>query len=97
MSILPISNTTLCYGSNDGGQTVLASNPELNHYMEQAAKKLNLKGHYCGFKTRQFLHGPCDCEGHLGTDNRFYLLDFARTFPPTAEDDKKYDRICHLY
>jgi hypothetical protein len=25
-----------------------------------------------------------DIEGHVGTDGRFYLLDFARTMPPHA-------------
>jgi hypothetical protein len=25
-----------------------------------------------------------DCEGHLGTDQRFYILDAARLFPPTT-------------
>lgn len=26
--------------------------------------------------------GPGDIEGHLGADNRFYVLDYARCFPP---------------
>jgi hypothetical protein len=29
-----------------------------------------------------FTHGPIDMEGHLGQDGRFYLVDFARLFPP---------------
>ncbi len=24
----------------------------------------------------------CDIEGHMGSDNKFYLLDFARVAPP---------------
>ena len=28
------------------------------------------------------LHGPVDCEGHLGVDGRFYIIDPARLFPP---------------
>ena len=27
-----------------------------------------------------------DIEGHLGTDGKYYLLDFARTMPPEAPD-----------
>jgi hypothetical protein len=56
--------------------------------MEKAAQKLNIKGHWCGLgPKRQFLHAPCDIEGHLGADNRFYILDLARVFPPTAENE----------
>jgi hypothetical protein len=29
-------------------------------------------------------------EGHLGLDNRFYLLDLARTFPPEAPTSTKH-------
>lgn len=28
------------------------------------------------------MHSACDIEGHVGTDGRNYLLDFARSFPP---------------
>ncbi len=27
-----------------------------------------------------------DIEGHLGTDGKYYLLDFARTMPPEAPE-----------
>lgn len=30
----------------------------------------------------QVMHSACDIEGHRGEDGRFYLLDFARSFPP---------------
>ena len=29
-------------------------------------------------------HTAADVEGHLGTDGKFYLIDTARVFPPTA-------------
>ncbi len=74
MSILPISKDTICYGSNDAGQKVLSSIPEHNASMEAAAKKLNIKGHYCGMNSKTFLYGPCDIEGHVGYDNRFYVI-----------------------
>lgn len=91
VSILPINTTTLCYGSCDGGKNVFASDERMNARMRQAAARLNLKGHMAGVnraKSRQFLYGPADIEGHRSwQDSRYYVLDFARVFPPTAEAD----------
>jgi len=89
MSILPIDKKkTLIYGSGDAGKTVAAVDPYFNRMMEEAAKKLNIKGHFCGKdkESLKFLHGPTDIEGHLGSDKRYYVLDFARIYPPTAEE-----------
>ena len=74
MSILPIDKETLIYGSNDAGKTVLATNPEVNKRMQTVGNKLNLKGHTCGFVNKQFLYAPCDIEGHMGTDGRYYVV-----------------------
>jgi hypothetical protein len=30
------------------------------------------------------LCGPADIEGHIGTDGKFYLIDFARCLPPES-------------
>jgi len=84
MSLLPISKKSLIYGSSDAGQTVHTSNTIFNHLFTSAAKIVNLKPHLAqdmngDLKT---IHGPVDIEGHIGTDNRFYLLDFARLAPP---------------
>jgi hypothetical protein len=47
---------------------------------------LNLKEHcvrdQVGAGDAHMLAGPFDLEGHVGTDQRFYLLDFARLAPP---------------
>eukprot|EP01113_Clastostelium_recurvatum_P028334 TRINITY_DN3429_c0_g1_i2.p1 TRINITY_DN3429_c0_g1~~TRINITY_DN3429_c0_g1_i2.p1 ORF type:complete len:2680 (+),score=686.41 TRINITY_DN3429_c0_g1_i2:120-8159(+) len=89
MSILPIGADSIVYGSCDGGQTVHAPRPEVNERMKAAAKKMNIKGHMCGMgQQREFLYAPTDIEGHIGRDGLFYVLDLARTFPPTAEDDR---------
>ncbi|CAM9464603.1 unnamed protein product, partial [Sphacelaria rigidula] len=40
------------------------------------------------------MHSACDIEGHVGTDNRRYLLDFARSFPP--EDPAEVHHLSHL-
>jgi hypothetical protein len=73
--------------------------------MEAVGRKLNIKGHHCGIATKQFLYAPCDIEGHLGGDSRFYVVgnnlfiilvsrdlfsDYARVFPPTADEEKSY-------
>ncbi|KYR01649.1 hypothetical protein DLAC_01652 [Tieghemostelium lacteum] len=81
LSQLPINKSTIVYGSCDGGKTVHSSVPEINKEMERIAGILNLKGHIVGLpKTTIF--GPGDIEVHKGTDGRYYMLDFARMFPP---------------
>merc|ERR1712137_1168416 len=90
-SILPINSGTLCYGSSDGGRNVHDSDEELNKLMKKAGQKLNIKPHYSGLdgSCRKFLYGPTDIEGHKGEDKRYYVIDFARVFPPTAERNSK--------
>jgi hypothetical protein len=90
-SILPIKageQGTIRYGSPDGGKHVYDADAELRKLMEQAGKRLNLKGHMAGQTKgeRKFLFSPCDIEGHEGTDGRFYVIDLARVFPPAAEE-----------
>ncbi|KAL6065225.1 Clu domain-containing protein (Fragment), variant 2 [Balamuthia mandrillaris] len=84
ISVLPIGGDTLLYGSADGGETIHKDNRDLNKKMKLAAKKMNLKGHSVGLKEYDVkkLYAPVDIEGHLGRDGRFYVLDYARTFPP---------------
>lgn len=84
-SRLPIDSETLVYGSSDGGTTVHTVLDDMNILMENAAKILNIKGHVAGIgdpSNRAYVYGPADLEGHLGNDGNFYVLDFARTFPP---------------
>jgi hypothetical protein len=67
----------------DGGMTVHADDPVLCDKMASAAKKLNIKGHWVGMhQEKKYIYGPTDLEGHQGKDNRYYLLDFSRVFPP---------------
>jgi hypothetical protein len=56
-TVLPISSSTLCYGSNDGGLTVLKKEAELSRKVEQACKWLHLKRHIVGNKEVA-LYGP---------------------------------------
>ena len=30
------------------------------------------------------MYGPGDIEAHLGADKRYYVVDYARVFPPEA-------------
>lgn len=97
MSILPISERTIIYGSNDSGMTIHKAHPQLNAIMKEASQLLNIKEHMCGVvkATSQSLCAPADLEGHLGTDGRFYLLDFSRAMPP--ERPKRGVKMAHLF
>jgi len=44
-------------GSNDGGRTVLASDPKLNELVAGVAKLINLKPHTVG-RNKTLLAGP---------------------------------------
>lgn len=89
--LLPIGPGTLKYGSNDAGHTIKVGDAKLDQMMELLGEYLNLRKHLVG-KQGVPLVGPGDIEGHLGTDGRYYLLDYARLMPPEAplpnEDDQ---------
>lgn len=53
--------------------------------MAEAGSRLNIKAHLAGQSNTAVANivGPADIEGHICSDSRFYVLDFARTFPPT--------------
>ena len=67
--------------------------------MRKAGEQLNIKGHYGGKhpSNQQFIYGPTDIEGHRGTDGRYYVIDFARLFPPTAEKGVRDTYIYKLF
>ena len=81
ISLLPIDRSTIIYGSNDGGKTIHNSDPQFASMIKQVARELNLKGHMVrGTK----IYGPGDIEAHYGRDQRYYVVDYARVFPPEA-------------
>jgi len=93
ISSLPISKQTIVYGSCDGGQTVHDSDPVINTEMERMAKIMNLRGHTVGL-NKKTIFGPGDIEVHKGFDSRYYMVDFARIFPPEYPCTlKKYKQI----
>lgn len=84
LSVLPIDNSTLVYGSNDSVYTVI-SEENYKDIMAEAGKQMNLENHIAGqiLEKSCEIPFPADIEGHVGTDGRFYVLDFARVMPPT--------------
>eukprot|EP01117_Protostelium_nocturnum_P006466 TRINITY_DN2328_c0_g1_i1.p1 TRINITY_DN2328_c0_g1~~TRINITY_DN2328_c0_g1_i1.p1 ORF type:complete len:1080 (+),score=470.57 TRINITY_DN2328_c0_g1_i1:226-3465(+) len=82
MAVIPISSSTIKYGSNDAGATIHADDEALNKRMELAGKRLNLKPHMTGMKTKKMIAGPGDIEGHITKAGDYYVVDFGRVFPP---------------
>ena len=52
ISLLPIGEGTLVYGTGDAGKTIYASDEKFNAIMERTAARLNLSSHYCGSGMR---------------------------------------------
>lgn len=82
VSSVPISRDTLVYGSRDGGQRVVNKDPNAQSLMEKFGEYMLLKAHKVGKEDAQSMIGPADIEVHRGFDNRYYVVDFARVFPP---------------
>ena len=77
MSILPISSSTIVYGSSDAGKHIYNRNEDLAMCMQRAAAILNLRAHVVGSGgQKQLLCSAVDVEGHRGKDGRLYLVDF---------------------
>eukprot|EP01130_Rhizamoeba_saxonica_P006885 TRINITY_DN2762_c0_g1_i1.p1 TRINITY_DN2762_c0_g1~~TRINITY_DN2762_c0_g1_i1.p1 ORF type:complete len:821 (+),score=142.00 TRINITY_DN2762_c0_g1_i1:65-2527(+) len=90
---IPISKESIKYGSNDSGETVHNSCEKLNKIIEDIAEKLYLKEHVVSYNVSsdenlKKLYFPVDAEGHLGEDERYYLVDLQRLFPA----EKKFSR-----
>ena len=72
--MLPVSKTSLVYGSDDGGRTCHYDNEEVIKMMDKCGEILNLKPH-CVTDKNILIRAPCDIEVHQGRDGRFYVLD----------------------
>jgi tetratricopeptide (TPR) repeat protein len=105
MTLLPISGSqTLIYGSDDAGTECNVRNdiPEWSNHIREASIGLNLKPHYVvngrSAGSEAEIASCVDLEGHKGSDHRFYLLDFSRTFPPVfKKPTESYDKFWPFY
>ena len=83
VSLLPISDCTLAYGSADAGASFRHCDLFLAEKIDQACRLLNLKPHRA-IGGASSIASPCDLEGHVGLDGSHVVLDFGRLFPPHA-------------
>lgn len=60
MSILPVTNETIIYGSCDAGRNIHATDSDLNQLMAKAAVMQNLKPHECRIARKDFRHEEVD-------------------------------------
>jgi hypothetical protein len=79
------------YGSADASWNLKDSKNDenLRTQLERVAACLNLAAHpvtELSTKSRKEICWPADIEVHKGTDGVVYILDLARTFPPTLPE-----------
>jgi tetratricopeptide (TPR) repeat protein len=115
MSALPITDRTLRYGCADA-----AKGDEMHVYtgeddqgvseiMKELSETLNLKSHEITASvgsdgSHPTLFTPVDVEGHRGADNKIYLIDLSRLFPPVdpalsreVSPDPRSDFLVYLF
>jgi hypothetical protein len=89
ISVLPIRDDTLIYGSSNAGIDIINKDPAFENLMKEVAEKLNLVRHKCGTpytREAKFLYTCVDLEGHRDQKGRYYVVDVARLFPPEFID-----------
>eukprot|EP01129_Flabellula_baltica_P010278 TRINITY_DN4327_c0_g1_i3.p1 TRINITY_DN4327_c0_g1~~TRINITY_DN4327_c0_g1_i3.p1 ORF type:complete len:1220 (+),score=201.80 TRINITY_DN4327_c0_g1_i3:899-4558(+) len=85
ISLLPINQNSLCYGSNDGGRTIKDDthmDPELNKIVEIIAEKFHFAEHDVRDKNGKVhsLKFATDVEIHRN-ENHYFIIDMGRFFP----------------
>eukprot|EP01091_Cochliopodium_minus_P014888 TRINITY_DN5158_c0_g1_i1.p1 TRINITY_DN5158_c0_g1~~TRINITY_DN5158_c0_g1_i1.p1 ORF type:complete len:645 (-),score=182.82 TRINITY_DN5158_c0_g1_i1:46-1980(-) len=88
-SVLPLNSSTIKYGSNDGGKTIHdgIGDKEIREKVSKIANTLYLKEHFVGWHSgKKKLHFSGDVEVHRGLDERIYIIDCARFYPPFPPD-----------
>mmetsp|Transcript_28210 Transcript_28210/g.39836 ORF Transcript_28210/g.39836 Transcript_28210/m.39836 type:complete len:821 (+) Transcript_28210:101-2563(+) len=84
---LPINNSTLRYGSDDGLKTFHQDIPKVTADMDTMLAHTNLKSQEYYFGK---FRGPFDIEAHVGNDGKTYVLDLARVMPPNNPTPEKF-------
>ena len=89
LTLLPVGskeNSSLIIGTENGGlvhYNIEKGAHEINNLLAKAGEKINIASHIVSPPPLSIrLSSPIDLEGHLGSDGRYYILDFARTLPP---------------
>jgi hypothetical protein len=93
MPFLPIKEgKTIIYGCDQSSRTMYngKDHPKARHALMTAASDLHLARHQ---SLGRDVYCAGDCELHMGTDNRMYLLDLARAFPPEDPHAVKHLRV----
>lgn len=83
---------SVVYGSIDFGKTVL-TNEKYLEMLKKAATHLKILPHHVLNEKDEAVElcSSVECKGIIGNDNRYYILDLLRTFPPDANFLKSND------
>jgi len=82
MTCLPVNDSSLKVGTANAGKTFYFDDKDITQSLQSIGDKLNLRSHRLSCVRDVKISWPADLEGHLGSDNRRYLLDTSRVFPP---------------
>ncbi|KAK3710501.1 hypothetical protein RRG08_021316 [Elysia crispata] len=76
---------SVVYGSVDFGKTVV-SNDKYKELLQKTAAALKIRPHKVLNSEEESveLYSSIECKGIIGNDQRHYILDLLRTFPPDA-------------
>ncbi|RUS81427.1 hypothetical protein EGW08_010811 [Elysia chlorotica] len=76
---------SVVYGSVDFGKTVV-SNDKYRELLQKTAAALKIRPHKVTNSEEESveLYSSIECKGIIGNDQRHYILDLLRTFPPDA-------------
>lgn len=83
---------SVVYGSIDFGKTVLGNTKYLK-MLKKAAPHLRIWSHHVLNEKNEAVElcSSVECKGIIGNDNRYYVLDLLRTFPPDVNFLKSDD------
>ncbi|CAL4122447.1 unnamed protein product [Meganyctiphanes norvegica] len=90
---------SVVYGSIDFGKTVV-THPKYMDLLQKAGQQLKILPHKVLNEKEEEIElcSSVECKGIIGNDNRHYILDLLRTFPPDVNflqlEDIELGKIC---